>query len=450
MNDFIPLTRCLACDSENLDTILDLKEQPLANSFKITRDAVTPTYPLKLMHCKECGHSQLSGYVNPEVIFTNYDYVSGTSETQISYFRWFANFIDKSLFTFNKQLNGGSDTLNVLDIGCNDGSQLRELRQYICEYGVLSLKNSKLNYAYLNNLHRFTGIDPANNLKDIRKQHEEKINSNISIRYIEDFYENHIFFKKEHLHRFLFNIIICQNAFAHNPNPYKFLKKIESELSYDGLAFLTISQTDMFKNGEFDTIYHEHISFYSVSSMRSLLRRTQLELLDVNFHPIHGGTLIFTIGHRRPFNMEQRQLIDKKEEEHTREQNSSIKLFESNAGIKINKFRDFIKSCKGKVIGYGAPAKGNTFLNAAVPNHYSLCNELEYIIDDNPLKQNKYAPGTGFPIFSSDKLKEEPDDLTIVVLSWNFYDEIYKKVKSLRPNNIDVFVKFFPDFKREH
>lgn len=399
-----PLNECLACGSKNLKLTLDLGKQPLANSYKSSKDEAQEEYPLAINRCCDCYHIQLTHAVNPELIFKNYAYVSGTSQTMHDHMKWFAAYAYELFQILNER-----KPIEVFDIGCNDGSQLDKFKD-------LDVKTF--------------GIDPAKNLHERTAGKHTVWNE---------------FFSKQFVSQRvgLFDIITAQNVFAHNYDPLNFCVALWSSMADCSLAFIQTSQADMIKNNEFDTIYHEHISFYNINSMNELCKRTGLYLFDVIKCPLHGNSYIFVITKNkkfaRPNHIENLITMEKK------------------AGLLSEQtYKDYAQNCQflstelKKVVdnysrldlafhtvGYGAAAKGMTLLNySKIP--------LEYIIDDNPLKQGKYTPGSNVPIVSSDILNELNDACLFVPLAWNFFDEIKDKIKTKRQNQYDLFCTYFP------
>ena len=236
-------SQCFACDSSELYSVLDLGNQPLANSYLKHQTDNELVFPLRLNFCKNCTHLQLSHTVDPKLLFKNYLYVSGTSNTLREYFKDFVLLTEK----YVKNIN------NVLDIACNDGSQLAAFK-------------SKGYATY--------GIDPAENLLASSIQFGD-----IKCDYLTQDSINSFDVK--------FDIIIAQNVFAHNNYPVEFLKHCAGALSDDGCIFIQTSQANMISNNEFDTIYHEHLSFFNVRSMTTIAKRTNLKLIDVLKVPIH-------------------------------------------------------------------------------------------------------------------------------------------------------------------
>ena len=250
---FTKLKNCLACNSKELQQVLDLNKQPLANSYLKNKRVKEKKYELKVNVCLKCTHLQLSIAVNPEKIYRKYDYVSGTTQTYKKYMKKFYKICTKN----NKKLI----YKNILDIGCNDGSQLDIFK--------------------FNKFKTF-GVDPAKNIYKISSKKHNVIC---------DFFTEKVVKKLNKK----FDFIISQNSFAHNPNPVEFLRNAKKLMHDKSSMIIQTSQADMCRNYEFDTIYHEHINFFNVRSMIELLKRSNLRLHKVIKDPIHGSSYLFVI-----------------------------------------------------------------------------------------------------------------------------------------------------------
>jgi SAM-dependent methyltransferase len=400
----VELKECLACGSSHLKLTFNLGEQPLANSYKDSPDEIQEAFPLAINRCEKCYHVQLTHAVNPELMFKEYLYVSGTSLIMRQHFDWFANFT-KEYFNFANALT----PTTVLDIGCNDGTQL----DYFQEKGFTTF-----------------GVDPAENLYERSSKNHKVYKTFFDM----DFVVNH---------PGTFDIITAQNVFAHNYDPLKFLCAARNVMNNDSLLFIQTSQADMILNNEFDTIYHEHINFFNINSMNELCKRKDLYLIDVVKCPLHGNSYVFVISKNKSIRRlaHIQNLIDMERKAGL----MSEKTYEDYA-IKCEKVVSQLRSvCDDynrldvgfSVVGYGAAAKGMTLLN------YSKI-KLDFIIDDNPLKQGKYTPGSNVLIVSSDGLNDIKNGILFIPLAWNFYDEIRGKIKSVRNNEYDLFCKYFP------
>jgi len=404
MDNLSKIDRCLACGGTELVKTLDLGDQPLANNFRASADQPEASYPLAINRCTDCNHLQLTHAVNPELIYSNYLYVSGTSQTYLDYMTWYANWV-REQFTY------WVDT--VLDIGCNDGSQLDAFRQ--AQF-------------------RTWGVDPAQNLFETSSARHQVVCG---------FWNEAT---AAQLGRDSFQVITTQNAFSHVPDPLAYLKLAGQYLRSDGKIFISTSQADMVLRGEFDTIYHEHISYYNAYSMKCLAERAGLYLIDVVKTPIHGTSYIFVLA-RQPLNqqridnilaMEQAQGLQTAQTYY--DWNHGVQDLLEHLAQQVDELRGF--GLFRHVIGYGAAAKGMTLLNASGI-------KLDCVIDDNPLKQGRWCPGTQIPVVSSDRIRDIPQDQPVlfIPLAWNFYKEITAKIKSIRHQPGDAFMRYFPKVK---
>jgi 2-polyprenyl-3-methyl-5-hydroxy-6-metoxy-1,4-benzoquinol methylase len=391
-------SHCLACGSDNIHTALDLGQQPLANSYKPSAAAAEDRYPLAVRLCHECFHLQLSHTVDPEIIYKNYLYATGTNQTIKDYSKWFADFCMESC----------SNVQTVLDIGCNDGTQL----DYFKSRGVDTY-----------------GIDPAENLHD---------RSSANHAVICDFFGPAAVAE---LKKVKYDIIVAQNVCAHNPDPYGFITSCASLMTNDTVLFVQTSQADMVLNNEFDTIYHEHVNFFNANSMRRLASRAGLNLIDVVKAPIHGNSYIFILS-KKSYNLHRVNNIVAMEAAHGLADLATYRNWNATVRANMAQLINTIDQHQAQgyvLVGYGAAAKGNTLLNFGNI-------KLDFIIDDNPLKQGLFTPGTGCAIVGIEYLQNyvADDKLLFVPLAWNFFKEIQSKITAARSNPQDVFLRYFP------
>ena len=397
MQDAKELNECLCCGSEKLKLVLDLNEQPLANSFKKTAED-EPTFPLRLNICEACTHLQLSHAVNPDLLFKNYLYVSGTSQTLRDYFDWFAK---RTLEYFEMPPQ------TVLDIACNDGSQLNSFK-------ALGLKTY--------------GVDPAENLHVLSSANHEVV-----CDYFKEKYVYH--YKMKQL-----DIITAQNVFAHNDYPLDFLLQCKEIMHDKSRLFIQTSQADMIKNNEFDTIYHEHLSFFNSSSMSALAARAGLHIIDIQKTPIHGNSYLFVLSKTPGARPSVQRQLNHEREQGLQDMNTYLAYADHCHTIigDLNSILDHYRGLGYTLVGYGAAAKGNTLLNFGK-------TKLDMIIDDNPMKQGLYSPGMSIPVVAIDSLDSLGDiKVAFVPLAWNFFKEISSKIKTKRDQEGDVFIKYFP------
>jgi SAM-dependent methyltransferase len=407
MEKFTPINECLACGHHVLIPTLSFEPQPLANAFRqIQTNLHESRYPLAINRCEHCNHLQLTHAVNPELIYKHYLYVSGTSQTLLDYMDWYAHFV-------REQFNYWVDT--VLDIGCNDGSQLD------------AFKRAQF---------RTWGIDPAENLYEASSARHTVVCG---------FWDQQ---SASQLGRDQFQVITTQNAFAHVPNPVEYLKLAAEYLRNDGKIFISTSQADMVVNGEFDTIYHEHISYYNAYSMKCLAERAGLHLVDVVKTPIHGTSYIFVLA-KQPSNQYGVKNILAMEQAAGLQTAETYYNWSHGVEDLLEQLADQIEEFRGfglfkHVIGYGAAAKGMTLINASGI-------KLDVVVDDNPLKQGLYCPGTQLQVVSNDYIQQIPADepILFIPLAWNFYTEITQKIKAVRNQPGDAFMRYFPKLRTD-
>lgn len=406
MKEFEIIDHCLACGSQDLELKLDLTTQALANNYIDNLQIDEPRFPLAVNLCKHCFHLQLTHAVNPELIYKHYLYVSGTSQTGRDHFEWFANFAVEHM---------GNMPMTVLDIGCNDGTQL----DYFKKLGL-----------------RTTGVDPAENLYPV-----SSINHDIYC----DFF-NADLAKKLAQDEVFFDIIVAQNSFAHNPDPLEYLKNIKTIMRSGSKFFIQTSQSEMVQHNEFDTIYHEHINYFNINSMNELCKRAGLYLEDVVKTPIHGVSYIFVISKdkQRPAHISNLIALEAQQGLLTPNRYDEWATVVRDLMEELSARTEYYQSHGWKLIGYGAAAKGNTLLQ------FSKIKP-DVIIDDNPRKQGLYTPGMNIPIVSIDYLDQfgEDDKLLFIPLAWNFYKEIRERIQTRRNNPGDRFVKYFPSVEIE-
>ena len=405
INNYTAKTNCVCCDSDDLSLILDLNKQPLANSYH-TKDEILDEFPLGLNLCNKCFHLQLTHIVNPDLLFKDYLYVSGTSQTLKDNFEWFADFTIE---------NSDIEVKKVLDIACNDGSQLDCFKSK----GIETF-----------------GIDPAENLFETSSKNHQIICDYFSA---DKFVDTDFSYQYDYN---LFDVIIAQNVFAHNENAKDFLDNCEKLMHDDSKLYIQTSQSDMVKNNQFDTIYHEHISFFNINSFNELVKRTNLNLIDVIKTPVHGVSYLFVLSKREVNQNRVVNLIDV-EREYGLLSHKTYQSYRDNVLTIVDDFKMIIESARIDgyyIVGYGAAAKGMTLLNFAEV-------DLDYIIDDNPLKQGLLTPGRNTDIHSIDILSntDENEKILFVPLAWNFYKEIRQRIKKVRNGKNDKFLKYFPE-----
>lgn len=400
MKKYTEMSKCVACGSSHLLQYMDLHAQPLANNYhKISE--IQDNYPLSVNVCQNCYHSQLSIAVDPDVLYKHYLYVSGTTKTLIDYFKWFVE-------TVEKQMEGRK--LNVLDIACNDGSLLA---------------------CFLARGHTVQGVDPAENLAPLAREKNVPVLT--------------AYWNRETAKKFdkPFDIIIAMNVLGHVSNPLDFLKGCHDCLAPGGRVFIQTSQAEMVARKEFDTVYHEHHSFFNMRSFEKLCHRSSFYLISACKTPVHGTSYLWTLScDDVPVSETVKILRHQEEISGYYEIPTYRKYMESvqNTATEMKKILEEYRNKNYRIVGYGAAAKGNTFLNFSGI-------DLEYIVDDNPLKVGLLTPGRNIPIVDSHCLTEDDRPTLIVVLAWNFFDEVRQRVMKARTNKNDIFVTYYPEIR---
>lgn len=379
MDTYKQMTECLACGESELNLFCDLGYQPLANDLKESADQKETLYPLAVNVCKNCYHSQLTVSVDKDLLYKNYLYVSGTTKTLSDEFDSVAGIIYRDYQGSRK----------ILDIACNDGTFLKAFKKY----------NWNLN-----------GIDPAENIVNAIQDTDLNV--------ICDYFPSNKITGK-------FDIITCFNVVAHIPNPAEFLLACKDILSDNGAIYIQTSQKDMIINGEFDTIYHEHHSFFTINSMKCLVDRVGLELVDVQFRPVHGKSYLFKI--------KKSKIQQKISQEEYLYSPKTYKTFNEKVESNKNFLLDKISKSTKPVVGYGCAAKAVVRMNYFKINH-------KYIVDENPLKIDKYIGGVNVPVVSPEYFTNDSEPLLIIVYAWNFFDEIENKIRKMRPNMNDEII----------
>ena len=396
---YINLDSCIICNNDSLVKYIDFGFQPLANNLHDNKYEIE-TYPLAVNVCPKCFHSQLSVSVSPILLFNHYLYMTGMSDTIIKYFKWFVKY-STSFFD-----NG---ELDVLDIASNDGTLLKQ---------------------YLRQGHNVQGVDPAKNLVEIAN------NNNINTYC--GFWNNdtlNVLKPKK------FDIIIAMNVFAHITYPKEFLKLCVECLKENGLIFIQTSQADIFKNNEFDTIYHEHISFFTLRSFKVLLDQLKLNIVDFQKPSIHGNSYLLVISKNTSIseNFFNNYMI---EEYIGYYDINTYHKFNEFINIRISQVKNYINSHNDLLkLGFGCAAKGNVFLNCSNI-------KLDAIIDETPTKIGKFSPGMNIPIVGLEYLDTIKDkEIIILILAWNYFDEIKNKLSNKLKDCKITFIKYFPEFQ---
>ncbi len=388
---------CRVCDRKRLVKVLSLGPTPLANAFleqHQTRDAEV-YYPLDAYLCRDCGLLQLLDVVAPEILFKDYVYVSSTSPVFIAHF---PNFAEEAFSRFSLNRNSF-----VVDIGSNDGILLKPFK----EKGA-----------------RVLGVEPDAKIAALAKQS--------GIDSIVEFFSPAV--AKAIVKRYgRADVVTATNVFAHIDDIHAVAKGVKKLLAPHGIFIIEVPYLgDFLQKNLFDTVYHEHLSYFCLFALALFFKRAGMRIIDVERVPTHGGSVrVFAanIGSRHEVTSRVKQLLSLERKLKLNEAKTyrryGLRILQNRA--KLLSLLSGLKQKGKRIAGYGAPAKGNTLLN-----FFSIGNDLlEYIVDDSPHKQGKHTPGKRVPVVSSSRLSKNPPDY-LLILAWNFADSIMKKNESFR------------------
>lgn len=406
-----PHTNCRICGSSNMVKYLDLGLMPLANNLEFTslRAKEKERFPLQVLFCEDCALSQLSVVINPGKMFSHYTYRSSVNGGYVKHCRKMAKELanEYSLHEDRK----------MIDIAGNDGTLLREFRD---ETGIQVLN-----------------VDPASNLAAISEAQ--------GIPTIADFWgmkvADMIFDEMGTV-----DLITATNVFAHVPNMKEFISAANRVLSLNGILVIECPYLiDFIDKLEFDTIYHEHLSYVSVLPMKQLCYDCGMKIISVSKQNIHGGTIRMIITNQSSILTANRTVDEfiNLEIENGLNKVAKYTNWSDDVNAVIQNFGTSLLNLKKegfRISGFAASAKGNILLNSAGIN----TDIMDYICDQTPEKIGMYSPGTGIPIVHIQELVKNPCDY-LVILSWNFKEEL---ISVARKNGFKgKFIIPSPEFK---
>uniref|UniRef100_A0A6C0D246 RmlD-like substrate binding domain-containing protein n=1 Tax=viral metagenome TaxID=1070528 RepID=A0A6C0D246_9ZZZZ len=385
--------KCRLCNNYILNVFFNLEPCAFANSFTKTK-TYHELIPLDIAICNNCKHIQLIQIIDPTLLYSNYLYVSSTSNIMI-------NHLKDSVDLFIKEININKND-HILEIGANDGVCVNHL---------------------LENGYNIIGIDPAKNIKERN-----------DLPIICDFFSSKILntFKNK------FKLIYSFHCCAHIEDINDVFDSVHKLLDNNGYFIFEVGYFyDVYRNKTFDTIYHEHIDYHTVTSMKSFAEKKKFKLYNVKTNDIQGGAIQFFLCKNtsiKEINIDYYLNKEKEINLHDYDNLSEWKMNIIKNGKDINYILNSLKSYGKKIAGYGASAKSTTFLY-----QYKIENNvLEYIIDDNIFKHNHFSPGLNIPIKSFNQI----DNVDyIIILSWNFSEVIINKIKKYN-NNIRIIIPF--------
>ncbi len=398
------LAGCRICDGRMLEPVLDLGLQPWCNHFLRAEERGTePRYPLRLVYCHGCGTSQLDFTVAKETMFSDHTYLSGTTRSLSAHFRSVAREVHDRFLR-------GRQRPCVLDIGSNDGTQLKHYQTLGCE--VLGVDSSRTAAAIANE----AGIPTLRE-----------------------------FFSHELARRLArtFDVVSAAGVFFHLEELHSVTEGIREVLAPDGVfvvQFLYMKR--ILENGAFDQIYHEHLLYYNLQTIDVLLGQHGLSLFDAYVSPIHGGSVVAFASHRSRAERTARlcALMEAERASGCNDLAAYQAFAQRVERMKQENLAWFAETRRRgwRVFGMGAPAKGNTLLN-----YFALGQaDLECLVEKNELRRGLYSPGTHIPIVLERELDSPPD--AYYVLAWNFKQEILANHGHLAERGVEFYFPVDP------
>ena len=388
---------CRSCGNTDLKRVVSLGYQPLANNLLNKQNDKCELYPLELNYCEKCHNCQLSVSVDPKKMFTHYLYTSSTSKV---FQEHFVNASKKYI----KDLKLNKKKSYIIDIGSNDGVALKPFldQGFKKVLGVEPAKNlAKL--ANKNKIKTFNGFLNKKNIKKIKKGAD---------------------------------LVLASNVFAHSDKLQEMADCMFQLLSKKGTIIIEVQYLmNTLKDLTFDNIYHEHYNYWSLTSLINFFKRFDCKIFRSEKVNTHGGSIRIYINKDKKTKVEKsvKQMLKEEEEFGIKNFKTYRKFGEKVYEIRKNVRKNFkkLKENNKLVIGYGAPAKATTALN-----FFGISKEIDFIVEDNKLKHNKFIPGVKIPIKKKSEIKNKKN--TLIILAWNFYKDIIKNNSELSENFVNI------------
>jgi len=393
--------KCRLCDSKKVNKVLPMPSSQPVDNFRSFFDPEInlPLFSMDLYQCKKCGHAQLLDVVNPDILYGNYIYKSASSPGLKSHFK---NYV---IFLFNHEYIKKNH--KVLDIGSNDGLFL----DYLKSRGAVTY-----------------GIDPAKTVSNIAKKKGHSI------------FNDYLNISSVNKIRKSFDLITANNVFSHSDNLQLSLKCVNKLLSRNGTYIFEVSYLlDTINNRVIDYIYHEHLSYHSIKSLKPFLKKEKLYIYDIIKIQTKGGSIRVVCGKNKKY--ENITLINSMIAAENEKGIYSQNLYNLLSSEILNSREiviRWIESTKKKLskvqfIGYGACATGTVLTKMM-----GLDNHLSGFIEDNKDRQGCLSPNSFLPVVSLDSIKKTDNNVIILILAWRFNDQILKRIRKKLGKKIKV------------
>ena len=390
---------CRHCGEPLVTSFCDLGMSPLANSYIDAEQAnrMEPFYPLHAYVCGTCFLVQLQEFESPEAIFSDYAYFSSYSRSWVEHARRYVEAMIPRL--------GLGSTSQVIEIASNDGYLL----QFFKKAGVPCL-----------------GIEPAANIAKVASARHD-------IETIVDFFGSELAGRLSDQNRQA-DLLLGNNVLAHVPNLNDFVAGLKLALKPGGTITMEFPYLlELMKQNQFDTIYHEHFSYFSLGAVERVFATAGLRLFDVEEIPTHGGSLRIYATHAENTAQPESESLRRLREKEDRENLASLERYRAYPDQVLRTKKALVeflldaRTSGKRIAGYGAPAKGNTLLN-----HCGIGTDLvDYTVDRSPEKQGRLLPGTRIPIHGPERISETKPDY-LLILPWNLKDEIVQQMGHIR------------------
>jgi len=388
---------CRSCGNTKLKRVVSLGYQPLANNLLNSKNQKDELFPLEMNFCQDCYNCQLSVAVDPKKMFSHYLYVTSTSTPMVEHF-------ERAAKKYVKEFKLSYKKSYIIDVGSNDGIALKPFKN-------LKFKN-------------ILGIEPAKNLAKLANKQKIKTYNG--------------FLDKKCLNKIKKNadLVLASNVFAHSDELKSMAECMLKLIKNTGTIIIEIQYLlNTLKDLTFDNIYHEHYNYWSLTSLVNFFNQFGAKIFRAERIDTHGGSLRIYVNKNKKNKIEKsvHELLKEEEKFGIKNYKTYVEFGKKVYNIRKNVRKNITKLKKNnnKIVGYGSPAKATTALN-----FFGISSEINFIVEDNKLKQGKFIPGMKIPIISKKDLKEKAD--CALVLAWNFFEEIKKNNKDLAHKFISI------------
>jgi len=376
---------CAGCDDTDFLSVLSLGEVPLAGVFPLKEELeIENKYPLNLLFCKKCSLVQTDSFIEPQILFEDYRYISSVGLS--NHFKEVASILDDGYDVKGK---------NILEIGCNDGVLLEPL--------------SKLGA-------NVEGVDPAKNIVKLAKDK--------GLIVYEEYFNDETFGGEEFKSKY--DLVLSNNTFAHIPDIQSVVRGVKHVLKPNGDFIFEVHYLQSLIDGkQWDNIYHEHIYYHSITGLDNLFQKYGMTIVDFEEIPIHSGSIRVTVSNRNTY--KSTKVLDRIElESKTITNVEYLRSYGEDVRNHITNFNNTIKELQKNhtIAGYGASGRANMFCNLTDLNS----NIVKFIVDESPERCGRYIANTDIPIVDVETLKNSDVDL-LIIFAWNYSKMIIEKTQ---------------------